>query len=65
MASEQIDYTIDGVRGPGPIDSLARLAAGGDLSSRIDGTLRVASLPASGVVARPLPVTEPLELPAP
>jgi len=77
VASEQIAYSIDGVRVPQPIDDLARLAAGGDLSSRVDGTLRVAGLPAAGVVAlwparkpdavvtRPLPVTEPLELPAP
>lgn len=77
VASEQIAYSIDGVRVPQPIDYLARIAAGGDLSSRSDGTLRVAGLPASGVVAlwparkpdavftRPLPVSEPLELPAP
>ena len=77
VASEQIAYSIDGVRVPQPMDYLARLAAGGDLSSRIDGTLRVAGLPAAGVVAlwparkpdavvtRPLPVTELLELPAP
>lgn len=77
VASEQIQYAIDGVRVPQPMDYLARMAAGGDLSSKVDGALVVAGLPPSGsltiwpsrkpeaVVTRPLPIAELLELPAP